>query len=657
MSLRPDSSRRRYAQYKRDLKANQTEGTRRTAAAHKQNARSRGRQRTFFQLLAAFVGLLRGHRGTVAVTLTMLTIGTLLSLVPLYATKIVIDYILGDEALPRGIVESFPIVEDNRTLLGIVAITIIALSLAAVMINMWSRWLATRTTKRMQSSVRKRVFEHAVRLPLHRIHAMKSGGVASVLREDAGGIAELVFGMIYNPWKAIITLIGCLIVLAVIDWRLLLGSLILLPVVYTTHKTWISRIRPVWRDIRNSRQGVDSHATEAFGGMRVVRAFGRQHSEANRFLRNNHVMIRQEILAWWWSRAIEIAWAVLIPLASAILLWYGGLRVLDGAITVGDLVLFLMFLARLLDPIATLATSATQFQNALAALDRVLDLLNEPREMPAPPDAIHLNPAEVRGGITLKNICFRYPGSSQRVLNNINLDVKSGEMIALVGPSGAGKTTLCNLIARFYDPDEGEVLLDGFDLRKIHVESYRRMLGVVDQDIFLFDGTIAENIAYGRRGATMQDITEAARQANAHDFIMQLERGYETIIGERGVKLSGGQRQRIAIARAVLANPRILILDEATSNLDTESERLIQAGLRNLMTSRTSFVIAHRLSTIAHADRIIVINRGEVIDEGTHNELMARSSEYQRMVLLQTAPPDEDIAADAGAMPSLHGGK
>jgi ATP-binding cassette subfamily B protein/subfamily B ATP-binding cassette protein MsbA len=231
------------------------------------------------------------------------------------------------------------------------------------------------------------------------------------------------------------------------------------------------------------------------------------------------------------------------------------------------------------------------------------------------------------------------------VLRDVNLDVRPGEMIALVGPSGAGKTTLCNLIARFYDPTHGSVMLDGVDLRDITAESYRRLLGIVEQDTFLFDGTIAANIAYGRRGATSDEIQHAARLANAHEFIIKLDSGYNALIGERGVKLSGGQRQRLTIARAILADPRILILDEATSNLDTESERLIQGSLQTLMAGRTSFVIAHRLSTIAHASRILVIDGGRIVEQGRHDELMLASGRYREMVDLQTSPPPSPIVS------------
>jgi ATP-binding cassette subfamily B protein/subfamily B ATP-binding cassette protein MsbA len=274
----------------------------------------------------------------------------------------------------------------------------------------------------------------------------------------------------------------------------------------------------------------------------------------------------------------------------------------------------------------------------LSGLDRVLDLLNEPLEMPPKPGALVVHHDTVVGHISLRNVSFAYNGAAP-VLHNVNLDVRPGEMVALVGPSGAGKTTLCNLVARFYDPTEGQILLDGVDLRDITADSYRRLLGIVEQDTFLFDGTIADNVAYGRRGATLDEITTAAKLANAHEFIHKLPKGYESLIGERGVKLSGGQRQRLTIARAILADPRILILDEATSNLDTESERLIQKSLQALMAGRTSFVIAHRLSTIANASRILVLENGRIVEQGRHDELMRASGRYREMVDLQTSPP------------------
>jgi ATP-binding cassette subfamily B protein/subfamily B ATP-binding cassette protein MsbA len=537
----------------------------------------------------------------------------------------------------------------------------VVLAAGSELFSLWSRWQATRMTKRVQVSVRKQVFDHAVRLPLHRVYELKSGGVASILREDAGGVADLIFSMMYNPWRAIIQLLGSLIILAFVDWRLLLGSLALLPTVWLTHRTWIGRIRPIFRDIRSTRQQMDSHATEAFGGMRVVRSFSRQQAEAGTFTRNGHMMARQEVFAWWWMRGIDVAWSVLIPFASALLLYYGGNRVLSDmeklkagliqpkdALTVGDLVMFLTYLAALLGPIAALAGSATALQNSLSGLDRVLDLLGEPLEMPSKPGAIMVNKETAAGRISLRDVSFAYSGSAAPVLHEVNLDVQPGEMIALVGPSGAGKTTLCNLIARFYDPTEGAVMLDGVDLREITADSYRRLLGIVEQDTFLFDGTIGENIAYGRRGATLAEIMRAATLANAHEFVAKLPDGYDTLIGERGVKLSGGQRQRLTIARAILADPRILILDEATSNLDTESERLIQGSLQSLMAGRTSFVIAHRLSTIAHADRILVLENGRIVEQGRHDELMQASGRYREMVDLQTSPPASPVPVNMG---------
>ena len=598
--------------------------------------RKSDRDRGFWELLFKFFDLIRTERASVGLALTTLTIATILRLAPPLATKLVIDYVLGGRPLPPMLADT-PFAQDRIRLLISIGGAVIVISLTATAIHLWGRWNATKAVNKLQVHLRQRVFEHIVQLPLHRVYQLKSGGTASLLREDAGGIGDLIFSMIYNPWQAIIQLCGSLIVLMMVDWRLMLGGLCILPVVYVTHRTWVKRIRPVFRDVRAQRQEVDSHATEAFGGMRVVRTFRRERSEAGRFVRGNNLMVRKQLFVWWWSRLIDVIWATLIPVASTILLTYGGYRVLQGDLTLGDLTMFLVYLAMLLGPIATLATSATVFQNNLAGMERVLDLLAEPLESGRQQPGERFDPDQVTGRITMRDMTFRYPGSEQYVLRNIDLDVEPGETIALVGRSGAGKTTLCNLVARFYDPTDGSIMLDGKDLRDIHVADYRQLLGIVEQDVFLFDGSIQDNIGYARTDVHPEQIRAAARMANADQFIEELSDKYETVIGERGVRLSGGQRQRLAIARAILADPKILILDEATSNLDSESEGLIQRSLAELMRGRTCFVIAHRLSTIASVDRIVVLDQGQIVESGPHAELMQRSGLYQQMVQLQTS--------------------
>ena len=648
--LQHGSSGRRFRRYKTFLRERHRQNRKEPAyVSFSGSKRSLKRTRSASKLFKVFLSMLGRHRNAVIFALIMLTFGTVLALLPPAATKLVIDYAFTGEPLPSSITSwtpsSWNVDANPKRLLFFIAFALVIVAFASVACGLTSRWQATKATRTLAVTIRKKVFDHAVRLPLTRVTELRSGGVASLLREDAGGIAELIFGMIYNPWRAVIQLVGILVILSFTDWRLLLGALALLPMVWFTHRTWIGRIRPLYRDIRAQRSNVDAHATEVFSGMRVVRAFGRDRSETSRFISGNHMLTRQEIHAWWWSRITETIWALAVPIASAALLLYGGMQVLDGAITTGDLVMFLTYLVLLLGPIETLASSATSFQTNLAGLDRVLDLLDEPRELPDSEDPVKLDPSRIEGRIEIRDLSFTYPKGDQKVLHDINLTAEPGQLIAFIGASGAGKTTLSNLIARFFDPTDGAILLDGVDLRDLTLEQYRSLIGIVEQDVFLFDGTIHDNIAFGRRGATREDVRAAAEAANAIEFIDKISSGFDTLIGERGVRLSGGQRQRLAIARAMLANPRILILDEATSNLDTESERLIQTSIDRLLEHRTTFAIAHRLSTIQHADQIVVLEGGTISACGTHAELQATSDRYRDMVAAQTAKAERPVTS------------
>ncbi|MBW3597081.1 MAG: ABC transporter ATP-binding protein, partial [Planctomycetes bacterium] len=414
------NSRQRFRDYRGSLaERHRNPAASRHAAAHELES---DRQRSIWRLLTEFFGLLKGYRGPIAFALATLTVSTILKLIPPAATKVAIDYAISGNPLPsEGPFARLPDT-DRWSLLLWLAGGVLVISILETLIHLWGRWYATKTVQRVRVSMRRRVFDHVLRLPLHRVYHLKSGGLASMLREDASSAADLVFNMLYNPWRAVIQLLGSLLVLAYVDWRLLLGCIVLLPMILVTHRTWIGRIRPLYRDIHRQRQEIDGQATETFGGMRVVRAFSRQRSESNRFVRSNDFMARQELHVWWWARVVGMVWEVLMPIASAALLLYGGALILRGELTLGDLTMFLFYLAMLLGPLATLATSAASFQSGLAGLERMLDLLAEEREMPPAPEAVVVRPAEVEGRITFRGVSFRYPGSQTDVLEDIDLE-------------------------------------------------------------------------------------------------------------------------------------------------------------------------------------------------------------------------------------------
>src|SRR4051812_31444105 len=418
------SSRKRFEHYREQVKQKELPAGGYHSADSPASGKNRVRSAT--QLVWQFFRLLIPYRWQTFLILLSAATATLVGLLPPAGTKLIIDYGLNHKPLPQQWLNWFPSLANARQLLFVTVIAVSAISLVRIVIQIWGRWYATKISKQIQLNVRRRVFEHAVRLPLHRVQEIRSGGVASILREDGGSVGELMFGLLFNPWQAIIQLVGSLVILAWVDWTLLLDAIVLLPTVFFSHRAWINNIRPQFRVIRKQREQIDASATESFAGMRIVRAFSRQKREVARFTTENNLMARQELYAWWWMRAIEAVWATLIPIASAGLMFYGGLRVLEGHMTVGDLMMFMVYLLMLLEPLSTLAQSATQFQNSLSGLDRVLDLLGESREMPSTPNSLKADRHSVAGRIALENVSFSYPGSDRPALSDVNLVVEAG---------------------------------------------------------------------------------------------------------------------------------------------------------------------------------------------------------------------------------------
>jgi len=532
----------------------------------------------------------------------------------------------------RHVVDEIILKSRDLAALSAFGFAMVGIILVQQIVDVTRHWWLAVANNRVIHQLRQRLFDHFLHLPLDDLNDLKTGGIVSRLSGDCDQVMRLLQMALVTPAVAALRVVMTVAVLFFLSWHMAVAAILFLPPIVAINLVWVRKIRPIYRSMRKDRARIDSRVVETFGGIRTVRAFGREKSESLGYALGHHTVIRKRLLA----RALELVvisgWGLVIPLVSVVIIWYGGYLHITSGLSIGSIMAFQMFVIMLLQPVSQIVNAYGQTQQGLAALERIFDILEKTPDMPDPPDAVDA-PERVED-IVFDNVSFSYRPDLP-VLKEVSLTVAAGTTIALVGPSGAGKTTITNLVARFYDPTEGAIRLNGLDLKTIRLKSYRSLLGLVQQDVFLFDGTITENIAFGRPGVGQDAIVDAAHRANAHDFIIAFPDAYDTLIGERGVKLSGGQAQRISIARALLADPQILILDEATSNLDSESESLIQDALEELITHRTTFIIAHRLSTITHADLIAVFLDGEVVETGTHESLMAREGLYREMVARQ----------------------
>jgi subfamily B ATP-binding cassette protein MsbA len=489
-------------------------------------------------------------------------------------------------------------------------------------------FLLSYSGERVVTNLRISLYAHLQKLPLGFFNERRTGDLISRLTNDVSQVQTAVTSNLISMVSSLVTLVGGVVIIVTRDWRLTLLILGLIPVLVGVGFLVGMRLRRLSQAVSTELGAATTTLEETLSNEKTVKAFTREDYEVNRYTGRIEKVFRLAVRRARLQSGFMAVMMLLVFTAVAAVLWFGGHEVLAGHITPGELVSILIYMGVVAAPVGALAGLFGEFQKALGSAERIFSILDEPVTVADAPNALPL--PSLRGELRFENVRFEYDAATP-VLENLSFVAEPGQVLALVGPSGAGKTTIANLIPRFFDPTGGRILVDGYDIRQVQVKGLREQISTVLQEPVLFGSTIRENIVYGRLDATEDETIEAARAANALEFIEKLPEKFDTVVGERGVKLSGGQRQRIAIARAILRNPRILILDEATSSLDNESESLVQEALDRLMRERTTVVIAHRLSTIENADKIVVIDQGRLVEQGNHPSLMDKEGLYYRL--------------------------
>jgi len=565
------------------------------------------------------------------VVLACIAVTSALGLVPALVTKTLIDYLTG-----RGGQFSF---------IGLLIGILVASSLVSGLVGVLQSYVSTRISQSIMYDLRNQLFDRVIRQSVAFFTRTRTGDVMSRLSNDVNGVQSVVSDTIFSLVSNVVILASTLVLMVTLSWKMTIVALLVLPAFVLP----TLRVGKATFSARKQTQGKLAEMTafmqEVLGisGILLVKAFVTQSREDARFERLNHELrglnIRQAMIGRWFFMLM----GVLGTAGPAVLWLFGGYLVITGGASLGTVVTFAtLLLARLYGPVGSLANLQVNVVGSLALFQRLFEYLDLKLEIEEKPDARELDRA--LGAVAFEHVTFSYEGGARPALDDLSFEVSPGQLVALVGHSGAGKTTITNLLPRFYDPQIGSVRVDGHDIRDLTLESLGKQIGMVFQDTFLFHATVRENLLYARPDATEQEMVAAARAAHIHEFVESLPLGYDTIVGERGHRLSGGEKQRVAIARVVLKDPRILILDEATSNLDSESEHLIQVALAGLLAGRTSLVIAHRLSTILAADTILVLDRGRLVEQGRHLDLLGRGGIYARLYQQQFLPEAVEAA-------------